>query len=61
MRKNGVYELFVVLNFSAVDVSVAIPGVNGRFREILSSSPIDISNRLDVHLQPWGYLVFEKK
>jgi Glycosidases len=59
LRKNGVHEVIVVLNFSAVDVSLSIDAVNGRFKELFSASPIDISNRLDVHLQPWGYLMFE--
>ena len=60
MRKNGIHEVVVVLNFSAVDLSLSIEGINGRFREIFSASPLNISNRLDVHLQPWAYLVFEK-
>ena len=60
IRKNGLHEVIVVLNFSAVDVSVGIQGLNGRFREIFSTSATDISNRWDVRLQPWGYLVFKK-
>jgi alpha-amylase len=60
MREHGVDEVIVVLNFSAVDVDVSIQGVNGGFQEIFSRSLIDTSNSLDIHLQSWGYFVFEK-
>ena len=59
-RKNSTHEVIVVLNFSGVDVSLGIDGLNGRFQEVFSATTIDISNRLDIHLQPWRYFVFEK-
>jgi alpha-amylase len=61
MRKNGMHEVIVVLNFSANDIDVSIHGVSGRFHEIFSASTTDIASRLDVRMKPWGYFVFEKK
>jgi len=60
MRKNGMHEVIVVLNFSANDIDVFIHGLSGRFQEIFSASPTDVSSRLDVRMKPWEYLVFEK-
>jgi glycosidase len=60
MRKNGVHEVIVLLNFSAVDVSVSIQGMNGKFQEIFSASPIDISHTLEIQMKPRGYFVFER-
>jgi len=60
MRKNGMHEVIVVLNFSANDIDVFIHGLSGRFQEIFSASTTDVSSRLDVRMKPWEYLVFEK-
>jgi alpha-amylase len=62
LRKYGNHEVWVLLNLSHNDAIIKIPGnVEGRFKDIFLNKIIDLNNIEELHLDKWGYKVFEKK
>ena len=60
LRKNGDHEVFVALNLSCIDVSVSIDGIAGKFEEIFSGTPMQISNHASLEIKAWEYIVLQR-
>jgi glycosidase len=62
-RINGTNEILILLNFSPekVDLQIFENSLNGRFIEIFEKSVVEISEKQNFELQPWGYLIYQKE
>jgi glycosidase len=58
-RKNGGKELVVILNLSAQEVSLQLPGVavQGKFTNVFTQQPVTVNATFSTQLKPWEYLV----
>ena len=63
VRKNGGDEVLVILNLSAEIIILEIFNdiLNGRFINVFDKDVIDLSEKQNIELQPWNYLVYEKE
>ncbi len=64
LRKNGTHEVLVVLNFSDASnlhVDITDAHVTGSFSDVFSGATRDLSTTKSFVMQPYGYLVFEKR
>lgn len=59
-RKKGIHEVLVILNCSNHDHDFEITGSTGVFRNVFGGDDIHVEGSNNVHLFPWGYLVFER-
>lgn len=60
LRSNGDAEVLTILNCSGEGLDFSVAGVNGLFRNVFGGDNIHFTNKNEVYLHPWGYLVFEK-
>lgn len=62
VRKNGDDEVLVLLNLSAEKIELKIFGniLKGKFIEIFDEKEVELSDKQDFELEPWGYQVYEK-
>ena len=63
LRKNGANEVLVLLNMSAhaVHFNLEDEHVSGNFEEVFKKSNHDFTKEKSFEMQPWAYLVYEKK
>ena len=61
LRKKGNDEVLVVLNCSNYTFDFKVQGVTGKFKNIFSGSDFQFTDDNFVHMDHWGYLVFEKQ
>ena len=63
VRKNGGDEVLAILNLSAEIIILEIFNdiLNGRFINVFDKDVIDLSEKQNIELQPWNYLVYEKE
>jgi alpha-amylase len=63
LRKNGAAEVVVVLNFSNQKQKIIITdtAVNGQYINVFSGAAVNFTNTITLDLEPWQYLVYEKK
>ncbi|MCF3112154.1 alpha-glucosidase C-terminal domain-containing protein [Niabella sp. CC-SYL272] len=63
LRKNGVHEVLVVLNFSNASnlhFDITDAHLTGSFRDIFSGTARNFSNAKSIEMPPYGFLVYEK-
>jgi glycosidase len=60
LRKNGIHEVFVALNFSPVYVDVSIDDINGTFNDLFSCEKKEVSKNDEFRMKPWEFSVLEK-
>ena len=63
LRNNGTATVAVVLNMSKAKISCTITDAifTGIFTEVFSKKKVDFSGEKQLSLQPWQYLVYERK
>lgn len=63
LRKNGNSEVLTVLNMSSESLRFAIKDavVTGHYRNIFSKADNDFTTEKNFEMQPWEFLVYEKK
>lgn len=60
-RKNGIYEVIVILNCCSWHHDFEISETSGAFRNVFGGDDIHMETTYNVHLLPWGYLVYERQ
>ena len=62
VRKNEGKELLVILNLSAQEVSLQLPGatVQGKFTNVFTQQPVTVNATFSTQLKPWEYLVLTR-
>lgn len=53
-------KVLTVLNCCGDDLQYQVKNVQGSFRNVFGGPPIHFTGNDNVHISPWGYLVFEK-
>jgi len=63
LRRNGNDEVMVILNLSGDTLNVECHNhlLSGIYREIFNNSEIEFEDHFNLNIQPWHYLVYEKK
>ena len=63
LRTNSSDEVFVVLNLSGEKVmcEILIEITGGDFKNVFNEQKINICGKLNIEMQPWDYLVYEKE
>lgn len=63
LRKNGSSEVLVLLNFSKEKIRFEVKDthVTGHYSNVFSKTDNDFTNEKYFEMQPWEYLVYEKK
>jgi alpha-amylase len=63
VRRNGNNEVVSLLNFSNQKVSFTLNGTQllGNFKNVFTNTPLDFTTTKNFEMQPWEYLVAEKK
>jgi glycosidase len=61
-RKNGGKELVVILNLSAQEVNLQLPGatIQGKFTNMFTQQPVAVNAGFSTQLKPWEYLVLTR-
>ncbi|MEO6818249.1 MAG: alpha-amylase family glycosyl hydrolase [Ginsengibacter sp.] len=60
LRKHDYDQVLVVLNCSSKSKDFQVKAVSGTFRNVFGGPDVNFKENVDLHLAPWGYLVFEK-
>ena len=60
LRKHDADQVLVVLNCSGKSNNFEVNAVQGVFRNLFGGSDINFEKDKNLHLDPWGYLVFER-
>jgi len=63
LRRDGNKEVFVILNMSEEtqpQLVIADNKVAGNYKNVFSGTTTDFNSDRNLHLDPWGYLVYEK-
>ncbi len=62
LRKNGEYQVLVLINFSSqlVEFSLMDENLGGSFKDIFEERNFDFKEIKSFELRPWAYKVFEK-
>jgi hypothetical protein len=63
LRKNGNYEVLVLLNFSNEKIIFELENENikGKYNNVFDKKSTDLTVDKDFELEPWGYRVYEKQ